>query len=156
MIKCYILSVFLQVEGIGYDFVPTVLDRSVVDKWYKVGDKEAFTFARRLIREEGLLCGKYVKFDTIRGMFLLSGFLVEYYQLICVLLLYQVAHVEVLWLLLCKQHRLWGRDRGVLSCCRTLSATTCKAKYSPPCNKNNIAQECLWVQFHVFLKHVIP
>lgn len=46
-----------HVEGIGYDFVPTVLDRSVVDKWYKVGDKEAFTFARRLIREEGLLCG---------------------------------------------------------------------------------------------------
>lgn len=46
-----------NVEGIGYDFVPTVLDRSVVDKWYKVGDKEAFTFARRLIKEEGLLCG---------------------------------------------------------------------------------------------------
>lgn len=53
------------------------MDRSVVDKWYKVGDKEAFTFARRLIREEGLLCGKYVKFDTIRGMFLLLGFLVD-------------------------------------------------------------------------------
>lgn len=53
------------------------MDRSVVDKWYKVGDKEAFTFARRLIREEGLLCGKLVKFDAIRGMFLLSGFLVD-------------------------------------------------------------------------------
>lgn len=77
MVKYYILSVFSQVEGIGYDFVPTVLDRSVVDKWYKVGDKEAFTFARRLIREEGLLCGKYVKSDSIRGMFLLSGFLVD-------------------------------------------------------------------------------
>ena len=37
--------------------MPTVLDRSVVDKWYKVGDKEAFIFARRLIKEEGLLCG---------------------------------------------------------------------------------------------------
>ncbi|XP_022791558.1 cystathionine beta-synthase-like [Stylophora pistillata] len=46
-----------NVEGIGKDFFPTVLDRSVVDKWYKVGDKEAFTFARRLIKEEGLLCG---------------------------------------------------------------------------------------------------
>jgi cystathionine beta-synthase len=33
------------------------LDRSVVDKWYKVGDKEAFLMARRMIREEGLLCG---------------------------------------------------------------------------------------------------
>lgn len=24
---------FYEVEGIGYDFIPTVLDRSVVDKW---------------------------------------------------------------------------------------------------------------------------
>ena len=45
-------------EGIGYDFIPTVLDRSVVDKWYKIGDAESFDFARRLIKEEGLLCGK--------------------------------------------------------------------------------------------------
>ncbi|XP_026569361.1 cystathionine beta-synthase-like isoform X2 [Pseudonaja textilis] len=46
-----------EVEGIGYDFIPTVLDRSVVDKWYKCNDKESFTFSRMLIREEGLLCG---------------------------------------------------------------------------------------------------
>ena len=37
--------------------MPTVLDRSIVDKWYKVDDKETFVFARRLIQEEGLLCG---------------------------------------------------------------------------------------------------
>ena len=46
-----------QVEGIGYDFIPTVLDRSVVDKWYKSEDKESFEYARMLIREEGMLCG---------------------------------------------------------------------------------------------------
>ncbi|XP_065206016.1 cystathionine beta-synthase-like protein [Planococcus citri] len=46
-----------QVEGIGYDFIPTVLDRSVVDEWIKIGDKESFAMARRLIREEAILCG---------------------------------------------------------------------------------------------------
>jgi cystathionine beta-synthase len=50
----------LKVEGIGYDFIPTVLDRSVVDEWMKIGDKEAFSMSRRLIRDEGLLCGEYM------------------------------------------------------------------------------------------------
>ncbi|MGE0763346.1 MAG: cystathionine beta-synthase [Bdellovibrionales bacterium] len=45
------------VEGIGYDFVPEVLDRSLVDVWVKTEDKESFRMARRLIREEGFLCG---------------------------------------------------------------------------------------------------
>ena len=31
-----------QVEGIGYDFVPDVLDRSIVDFWVKTNDKESF------------------------------------------------------------------------------------------------------------------
>jgi len=41
------------VEGIGYDFVPRVLDRSIVDRWVKTDDRESFLMARRLIREEG-------------------------------------------------------------------------------------------------------
>lgn len=46
-----------HVEGIGYDFIPDVLDRSLVDKWYKSNDAESLVMMRRLIRDEGLLCG---------------------------------------------------------------------------------------------------
>jgi cystathionine beta-synthase len=38
------------VQGTGYDFIPTTLDRSVVDSWQKATDAEAFIMARRLIR----------------------------------------------------------------------------------------------------------
>eukprot|EP00928_Gymnodinium_smaydae_P004999 TRINITY_DN1171_c0_g1_i2.p1 TRINITY_DN1171_c0_g1~~TRINITY_DN1171_c0_g1_i2.p1 ORF type:complete len:453 (-),score=142.03 TRINITY_DN1171_c0_g1_i2:187-1491(-) len=46
-----------QVEGIGYDFIPTVLDRSVVDHWVKTDDDEAFAAMRAVVRHEGLLVG---------------------------------------------------------------------------------------------------
>ena len=45
------------VEGIGYDFFPDVLDNSMVDEYVKTKDEESFLMARRLIKEEGLLCG---------------------------------------------------------------------------------------------------
>lgn len=41
----------LQVEGIGYDFVPDVCDRGIVDDWVKSFDQESFDMARALIRK---------------------------------------------------------------------------------------------------------
>lgn len=46
-----------QVEGIGYDFFPDVLDNSLVDQYIKVDDQNSFAIARKLIKNEGLLCG---------------------------------------------------------------------------------------------------
>jgi len=46
-----------KVEGIGYDFIPEVLDRDLVDRWLKSNDRDSFRVARQLIRQEGLLCG---------------------------------------------------------------------------------------------------
>jgi cystathionine beta-synthase len=46
-----------KVEGIGYDFIPDVLDRQLVDEWIKSNDRDSFRVARQLIRQEGLLCG---------------------------------------------------------------------------------------------------
>ena len=46
-----------KVEGIGYDFIPDVLDRSLVDRWIKSEDGPSFRTARQLIRKEGLLVG---------------------------------------------------------------------------------------------------
>ncbi len=45
------------VEGIGYDFFPDVLDNTLIDAYVKTNDRDSFSTARRLIREEGLLVG---------------------------------------------------------------------------------------------------
>jgi len=46
-----------QTEGIGYDFIPRVCDRNVVDIWMKGPDKESFVMARELMAKEGFMCG---------------------------------------------------------------------------------------------------
>ena len=46
-----------QVEGIGYDFFPDVLDNNLVDQYVKVSDEDTFSTARKLIKMEGLLIG---------------------------------------------------------------------------------------------------
>jgi cysteine synthase A len=45
------------IQGIGAGFVPEVLDRSVVDEVVTVANEDALATARRLLREEGILCG---------------------------------------------------------------------------------------------------
>ncbi|MBA1190243.1 cysteine synthase A [Pseudomonas entomophila] len=46
-----------KIQGIGAGFVPANLDLSLVDQVETVGDDEAKAMARRLMQEEGILCG---------------------------------------------------------------------------------------------------
>ncbi|HEX9123806.1 MAG TPA: cystathionine beta-synthase [Actinomycetota bacterium] len=44
-------------EGIGEDFWPETFDPSLVDRWVRVSDRDAFRLARAITRHEGILVG---------------------------------------------------------------------------------------------------
>jgi cysteine synthase A len=46
-----------RIQGIGAGFVPKVLNLKIVDEIIQVKDDDAFDLARRMAREEGMLCG---------------------------------------------------------------------------------------------------
>lgn len=46
-----------KIQGIGAGFIPDNLDMSLVDEIEQVSNEEAVEFARRMAREEGILCG---------------------------------------------------------------------------------------------------
>jgi cysteine synthase A len=46
-----------QIPGIGVGFVPEVLNRSILDEVIAVTDEHAFSCARSLAREEGIIAG---------------------------------------------------------------------------------------------------
>lgn len=46
-----------KIQGIGANFVPDILNREIYDGVLTVENEEAFEYARRAAKEEGILCG---------------------------------------------------------------------------------------------------
>lgn len=46
-----------KIQGIGAGFIPSILNLAIIDEVVQVQDEDAFVMARRMAKEEGLLCG---------------------------------------------------------------------------------------------------
>jgi len=46
-----------KIQGIGAGFIPTIFNVNLIDEIVKVKNEDAFQTARKLIKEEGILCG---------------------------------------------------------------------------------------------------
>ena len=46
-----------KIQGIGAGFVPSILNTKMIDEIIQIDNDEAFAWAKRMIREEGILCG---------------------------------------------------------------------------------------------------
>ncbi len=46
-----------KIQGLGAGFIPSIVDMKLIDEVVQVDNDEAFAMAKRLIREEGILCG---------------------------------------------------------------------------------------------------
>lgn len=46
-----------KIQGIGPGFVPENVNRSIIDEIIQVDDENAFSMAKRIMKEEGILCG---------------------------------------------------------------------------------------------------
>jgi len=46
-----------KIQGIGAGFIPGVLDLSLIDDVVRVANEDAFAWARKAARQEGILCG---------------------------------------------------------------------------------------------------
>ena len=46
-----------MIQGIGAGFIPKVLNLDIIDDVQHVSNEEAFSWARRAAKEEGVMCG---------------------------------------------------------------------------------------------------